>query len=199
MTGALANSIGTDVHEFVWKGKIMKFRSLLLVVFCAAFSSTVWAQDTYVDYNHALDFATYRTYAWGQQPNPNEIESPFLAREAQSQINMQLQNRGLKMVQEDQNPDLIVVASGGLKQQTSYTAWGTGGWRFGGGMGSITPDVSMIGTLVVDLYTTNSKQLAWRGTAQGTLNQNKAEKNRQLVDKAVTKMFKKYPIPAPKR
>ena len=103
------------------------------------------------------------------------------------------------MVQESQSPDLIVVVSGGLKQQTSYTAWGTGGWRFGGGMGSITPDVSTVGTLVVDLYSTNSKQLAWRGTGQGTLNQSNAEKNRQLVDKAVAKMFKKYPVAPPKR
>jgi hypothetical protein len=177
----------------------MKFRFLLLVAFCVAFSSAVLAQDTYVDYNHALDFATYHTYAWGQQPNANEIKSPFLAQEAQSQIDTQLQSRGLKMVQENQTPDLIVVASGGLKQQTSYTAWGTGGWRFGGGMGSITPDVSTVGTLVVDLYSTNPKQLAWRGTAQGTLNQSNSEKNRQLVDKAVAKMFRKYPVPAPKR
>jgi hypothetical protein len=176
----------------------MIFRSFLLSVFCILLSSEVWAQDTYVDYDHSLPFATYRTYAWGQQLNPNEIKSPFLAQEAKSQIEMQLQSRGLKMVQEDQNPDLIVVTNGGLRQQTSYTAWGTGGWRFGGGMGSITPDVSTVGTLVVDLYTTNSKQLAWRGTAQGTLNQNKAEKNRQLVDKAVAKMFKKYPVSPPK-
>ena len=152
-----------------------------------------------MDYDHALNFTTYRTYAWGQQPNPNEIENPFLAREAQNQVNAQLQSRGLKMVQEDQSPDLVVIVSGGLKQQTSYTAWGTGGWRFGGGMGTITPDVSTVGTLVVDLYSTTSKQLAWRGTAQGTLNQSNAEKNRQLVDKAVVKMFKKYPVPQPKR
>jgi hypothetical protein len=129
----------------------MKFKLLSLLVLGIAFSSALLAQDTYVDYNHALDFATYRTYAWGQQPNPNEIKNPFLAQEAQSQIDSQLQSRGLKMVQENQSPDLIVVASGGLKQQTSYTAWGTGGWRYGGGMGSITPDVSTIGTLVVDL------------------------------------------------
>jgi len=177
----------------------MIFRSFLLVVFCVALSSDVWAQDIYVDYDHSLPFATYRTYAWGQQLNPNEIKSPFLAQEAKSQIEMQLQSRGLKMVQEDQNPDLIVVASGGLRQQTSYTAWGTGGWRFGGGMGSITPDVSTDGTMVIDLYTRNSKQLAWRGMAQGTLNQSNPDKNRQLVDKAVTKMFKKYPVAAPKR
>jgi len=53
--------------------------------------------------------------------------------------------------------------------------------------------------MVIDLYTKNSKQLAWRGMAQGTLNQSNPDKNRQLVDRAVTKMFKKYPVAAPKR
>jgi hypothetical protein len=36
------------------------------------------------------------------------------------------------MVQESQNPDLIVTGNGGMKQGTSYTAYGMRG--FGGGM-----------------------------------------------------------------
>jgi Domain of unknown function (DUF4136) len=47
----------------------------------------------------------------------------------------------------------------------------------------------------VDLYVTRrTKQLVWRGVAQGALNESKAEKNRRLVDKGVAKMFKKYPV-----
>lgn len=172
----------------------MKRHFSVLIVMCLM-SMTALAQSVYVDYNHSLDFSQFHTYAWGQQPNPNQINNPFLAQEAQSQINAQLQGKGLQMVQESQDPDLIVVASGATKTQTSYNMWGTGGWRWGGGMGSITPDTSLVGTLVVDLYDTKGKQLAWRGTAQGTLNEGNSQKNRQLVDKAVNKLFQKYPGP----
>ena len=44
------------------------------------------------------------------------------------------------------------------------------------------------GTLVVDLYDAKTKQLIWRGSAQGTLS-NKAEKNQKNLDKGVAKMF----------
>jgi Domain of unknown function (DUF4136) len=187
-----------DFRETLRKERVV-MRYFMLTVLCCSVCSTGFAQDTYVDYNRSLDFRDYHTYAWGQQPNPNQIKSPFLAQEAQNQIDMQLQSRGLKLVSEDQNPDLIVVASGGMKQETSYTAWGTGGWRFGAGMASITPDVTVIGTLVVDLYLTRARQLVWRGVAQGALNESKAEKNRRLVDKGVAKMFKKYPVQPPKQ
>jgi hypothetical protein len=52
------------------------------------------------------------------------------------------------------------------------------------------------GTLVVDIYDTNSKQLIWRGSAEDTLS-DKAEKNEKSLDKGVAKMFQEFP-PKPK-
>ena len=46
--------------------------------------------------------------------------------------------------------------------------------------------------MVVDLYDAKTKQLIWRGSAQGTLS-NKAEKNQKNLDKGVAKMFQKFP------
>lgn len=48
------------------------------------------------------------------------------------------------------------------------------------------------GTLVVDINSGKTKQLIWRGAAKGTLS-DKPEKNSEKIDKAVAKMFKKYP------
>ena len=62
---------------------------------------------------------------------------------------------------ESQNPDIILTASGGMKQQTSYQAWGMRG--IGGGMGGITPEQNVIGTMIVDLYDAKTKSLVWRG------------------------------------
>jgi len=49
-----------------------------------------------------------------------------------------MQGKGLQMVQESQNPDIILTATGGMRQQTSYSAWGMR--EIGGGMGGITPE-----------------------------------------------------------
>jgi hypothetical protein len=82
-----------------------------------------------------------------------------------------------------------------LRQQTSYTAWGMRG--IGGGMGGITPEQNMEGTLIVSLYDAKQKSLVWRGMGQDTLGNN-GNKNQQMVQKAVTKMFQQYPWPPKK-
>jgi hypothetical protein len=107
----------------------MKTKILILTGLLCFISSAVSAQDVYVNSSPGANFAQYHNYAWGQQQNPNQIANSFLAQEAQSQINTQLQSKGLQMVQESENPDLIVVASGGMKTQTSYNAWGMRGIR----------------------------------------------------------------------
>jgi len=80
-----------------------------------------------------------------------------------------------------------------MKQETSYTAMGMGGFgRFGGGYGTITPEQNVVGTLIVDLDAAKTQTLVWRGIAQDTLNNN-GDKNQKMVQKAVEKMFKKWP------
>jgi uncharacterized protein DUF4136 len=59
-------------------------------------------------------------------------------------------------------------------------------------MASITPETSNVGTLVVDIYDAQGKKMIWRGISQGTLS-NKGSKNEKEMNKAVEKMFKKYP------
>jgi hypothetical protein len=162
------------------------------VVTLCLLSTIALADNVYVDYNHAIDFSKFKTYAWGQGANPNAIQDSILLQTAQSDVNSQLALKGLQMVQESQNPDIVVVMSSGLKQQTSYNAWGTGGWRWGGGMASVTPETSDVGTLVVDVYDANGKQMIWRGISQDTLS-TKGSKNEKEMNKAIDKMFKQYP------
>lgn len=169
----------------------MKAKMLVLAALLCCISAAASAQTVYVNSSPNANFSSYHTYAWGQSPNPNSVANSFLAQEAQNQINTQLQSKGLKMVQESENPDLVVIISGGMKTQTSYNAWGMRG--FGGGMGGITPEQNVIGTLIVDIYDVKAKELAWRGMAQNTLNESNSQKNMKMVDSAVSKMFKKYP------
>ncbi len=146
-------------------------------------------QQVSVNYNHSASFAQYHTYAWGTN-NTNQIQNSILAQVAQQDINSAMSSKGLQMVQESQNPDLILTANGGMRQQTSYSAWGMRG--IGGGMGGITPEQNVEATMIVDLYDAKTQSLIWRGIAQDTLNNN-GNKNQQMVEKAVQKMFKQWP------
>ncbi len=55
-----------------------------------------------------------------------------------------------------------------------------------------TTETYKVGTLVVDLFDTQTKKLIWRGTSSDTLS-NKSNKNIQALDKGVEKMFKQFP------
>jgi len=167
----------------------MKIRLLAIGVFVLTLGAPIWAQQVSVNYNHSQDFSQFHTYAWGAE-NKNQVANSILAQVAQTDIESALQAKGLTKVQQSQSPDLILLASGGMKQETSYSAWGMRG--IGGGMGGITPEQNVEGTLIVDIYDAKAQKLIWRGIAQGTLSNN-GNKNQQQLGKAIQKMFKQYP------
>src|ERR1017187_8387430 len=115
---------------------IMKTRFALCAVLVCMTCTIAVGQQVSVNYNHSASFAQYHTYAWGSQ-NANQIQNSILAQVAQQDINSAMKGKGFNMVQETQNPDIILIAIGGMRQQTSYSAWGMRG--IGGGMGGITP------------------------------------------------------------
>jgi hypothetical protein len=167
----------------------MKMKFALCAMLACVTSAIALGQTVSVNYNKSQDFSQYHTYIWASN-NANQIQNSILAQQAKSDIDSALQSKGLQLVEESQNPDLIVLASGGLQQQTSYQAWGMRG--IGGGMGGITPQQNVVGTLIVDVYAAKEKNLLWRGVGQNTLGTN-GSKNSQMVTKAVQKMFKQYP------
>jgi hypothetical protein len=152
-------------------------------------SAIAVGQQVSVNYNHSQSFSGFHTYAWGSN-NANQVQNSILAQVAQQDIEAALQAKGLQKVQESQNPDLIILASGGMRQQTSYNAWGMRG--IGGGMGGITPQQNVEATLIVDLHDAKSQSLIWRGIAQDTLSNN-GDKNQKMVQSAISKMFKQWP------
>ena len=147
------------------------------------------AQQVSVNYNHSVSFAQFHTYAWASN-NTNAIQNSILAQAAQQDIENAMAQKGFQKVDESQSPDLILTASGGERAQTSWNAWGMRG--IGGGMGSITPQQNIDATMVVSLYNPKAQELIWRGIAENTLSNN-GNKNQQMVEKAVQKMFKQWP------
>jgi|SRR5215467_4150353 len=117
--GVLTNRRGADAYWNTTEA-LTRARKRVLVMksifgHCAAFvmllSTLAIAETVYVDYNDAIDFSKFKTYAWGQGANPNAIQDSIMLQSAQSEINSQLGIKGLQMVQESQNPHLVEVVS----------------------------------------------------------------------------------------
>lgn len=167
----------------------MKIKFALCAMLVCLASAAALGQTVSVNYNHSQSFAAYHTYTWASN-NANQIQNSILAQVAQQDVDAAMAAKGFTKVTEAQNPDIILLVSGGLRQQTSYSAWGMRG--IGGGMGGITPQQNVEGTLVVDLHDAKTQSLVWRGIGQDTLSNN-GGKNQQIVQNAINKMFKQWP------
>ena len=97
-------------------------------------------------------------------------------------------SKGLTKTDVD-NADLHIGYQTSVSQSKEWNAYGTGGLRWGGGMGTATE--STINTiLVVDMYDPGRKKLVWQGRATKTLDPGAKEDKRQKdLDKATEKLW----------
>jgi hypothetical protein len=182
--------------------RIQKIRVVLIALFLATFTATAsFAQQVKTDYDRSANFAQYKTYSWEQVKTKDQLDVGRI----KNAVNAVLAAKGWTQV--DSGGDVSIVAMEITKDQqtlnTFYDGFG-GGWGFrrfgGGGFGeaTTTTDTYKVGTVVVDLFDTKSKQLVWRGSSSDTLSNN-SEKNIKNLDKGVDKMFKKFPPNASKK
>ena len=170
-----------------------------LVLFCLV---TAGAQDIRYNYLRGTDFSQFKTYKWVRIPNtqyPNDI----LDSQIKEAINAQLAAKGLTATED--NPDLYVTYQVAVNQEKEWNSFSTGGdmwgWgRWGGWGGSQTTTTTSrtinTGTISVDIYEVQTKNQIWRGDASKTLGSGKDPKKvEKNINKAMTKLFKKYPPP----
>lgn len=153
---------------------------------------------TSTDYDKSADFSRYKTYSWLQVQASNDLWKQRITHA----IDTQLSAKGWNKVPSGGDTSVSAFGSRQNQQtlQTFYDGMGGGwGWRGMGGMGmgtsTTTVENTPVGTLVVDIFDTQSKKLIWRGQASDTLS-DKPEKNDQKVDKAAEELFKKFPPPS---
>jgi hypothetical protein len=124
---AIDNSGVTVPGTFLMKrGVGYETRLALCALSIGLISTIATGQQVSVNYNHSQSFSQFHTYAWGSN-NANQIQNSILAQVAQQDINSALQGKGWQIVQENQNPDVLLTASGGMREQTSYSAWACAG------------------------------------------------------------------------
>ena len=167
--------------------RAMKIATL---AFCAVvLLPPAYAQNVNVDWDHNVqNFSAYKTYSWVKPLRP--APSPLMDQRVVAAIEAQLAAKGMQ--KSDGPADVLITYNAGIQRQRSAVAMGSGRWRMGGGMTTVNQSDSNIGTLAVDISDAKTKQLLWRGVARDTLS-DKPDKNTKKIDKAVSKMFKKYP------
>jgi hypothetical protein len=180
----------------------MKVKKIVFVLMAIAlFSGLASGQQVKTDYDRAANFTQYKTYSWQHV----KTRDPLDVDRIKGAVNAAFAAKGWTQV--DSGGDASIVAVEMTRDQqtlnTFYDGLGGGwGWRrFGGGgfgEATTTTETYKVGTVVVDLFDTKSKQLIWRGSASDTLSNN-SDKNIKNLDKSIEKMFQHFPPNASKR
>jgi hypothetical protein len=174
---------------------------LALVGMMLVFAGMASAQQVKTDYDRNANFAQYKTYSWEHV----KTVDPLNVDRIEHAVNGVLTARGWTQV--NSGADVSIVAMEITRDQqtlnTFYDGFGGGwGWRrFGGGgfgEATTTTDTYKVGTVVVDLFDTKTKQLIWRGAASDTLSDN-SDKNIKNLNESLDKMFKHFPPGATKK
>jgi hypothetical protein len=182
------------------KGGVVKLKrtvfGLMAMMFLLVGNSS--AQQVKTDYDRSANFAQYKTYSWEHV----KTQDPLDVDRIKSAVNAVLTAKGWTQVASGGDVSIIGIQTTQDQQtlNTFYDGFGGGwGWRRfgGGGFGDFgdattTTETYQVGTLVVDLFDTKTKQLLWRGTASDTLSNN-SNKNIENLNKGVEKMFKQFP------
>jgi hypothetical protein len=165
------------------------------------------ALDVWVDYDVSADFSSYKTFKWGPTPNTSlSGESPMMHSRLKNGIEYYLVEGGKTEVAED--PDLYVTYHTNSTSELAFNISGMGygfstGWTwdpywggmhgFSGGGGTSASSVTTYprGTLVIDIWDARTKNIVWRGTAEGAIHENPKKAAKQ-IEKILKKMVQKF-------
>ena len=189
--------------------KALKLVGITILILLGGISAT--AQDIRYNFLPGTDFAKYKTYKWDRVPNV-QYPDQIIDTQITQAIDQQLSLKGLSK-STGVTADLVVTYQAAVSQEKQWNSYSTGGdmWGYGrwggwggyggygGGMGGTTTTTSStinIGTINVDLYDVAKKEQIWRGAASKTLGSGKdPQKVEKNLNKAMAKLFKKYPPP----
>ncbi len=177
-------------------------RSLWTILWAAPLMLSACASvDVHTDYDNTVDFSQLTTYFWKKLP---ESSNSLMNARIVSAVDGQLQAKGWRKVPENQAQTAlagIVTVQDGQRVHTFHDNWGpgwNGGWGARGIHGVSTSQVVNYqrGTLIIDLYDTQSKNAIWRGTASDILSNSPSAMQRSLND-GVERMFANFPPGVP--
>jgi hypothetical protein len=177
----------------------MRSAFVILTAIFVLFTFTAVAQKVHVDVDNGANFSKFKTYDFSEG---QIARNPMITQLITNAIEGELRARGL--TRNTTSPDLkiAVMAAAGMDLQGVGPMWNNQSYKSWGGYGNPASLMNVTtGTLLIDLLETTNNYSIFRGVSSETLNSGVTadpakdargvEKN---VKKAVTKIFKKYPV-----
>jgi hypothetical protein len=156
------------------------------------------------DYDKTVDFTEYKTFSfYGWAKGSDEILNQFDQERIENATKAELEKRGMKFVEKE--ADAVVSLFIVIDKKTSTTAYtnhyntGGYGYRYGWGYGMGTSTTSFqdydynVGTLVIDVFNSKTKDLIWQGVGSGTVDDDAKSRDKGAT-KAVSKIMSNYPL-----
>ena len=184
-----------------------KDRLRLLLPVTGLLCVLLWAMATNAkmatDFNPNLDFSEYKTFAYiggveslvKLQLNPELLDNRI-----HRAVVRELTAKGLREVQPEENPDLVVrywVEAESNAQVTGTAHWGTYGSYYYGYWTvmytTMSTAVTHKGLLGIELIDAKARDLAWRLFVSENIIHSDPDKIWKTADKNINKAFKNYP------
>ena len=184
-------------------------RSIILIA-CMLFCTGCATFSVNYDFDPGADFTSFKTYVWSPLPEKAPMNELTMKR-IKIAVNKQLKAKGLSMTTE--NPDMLIVFSGGKEKRVDVQEWGYGheDRDYSGDVGyprrfpaapegrdyfefrrGVDTYEYEVGTLVLDFVDAKKKELVWRGTASGVIDPGKTA---EQIDGIIAKLLDNYPPP----
>ena len=153
--------------------------------------------STNTDYDPQTDFSGFSTYDWiDSEGAVDDITSSRV----RSSVDAAMSARGF--TKSSSNPDLAVSYQVPTQQRSSFTTinsgwgggYGWGGWGMGMGTSTTTEQTWTEGSLILAIFSAETQNMVWTGTATTDLASNPTPQERQeTIDSAVGKLMEDFP------
>jgi len=167
----------------------------------------LWAMATNAkmatDFNPNLDFSKYKTFAYTggvESLVRMQLNPELLNNRIHRAVMRELTARGLREVQPEENPDLVVrywVEAESNAQVTGTAHWGVYGSYYYGYWTvmytTMSTPVTHKGLLGIELIDAKARDLAWRLFVSEKIIHNDPDKIWKTAEKNIIKAFKNYP------
>jgi Domain of unknown function (DUF4136) len=177
----------------------LRITGLLFVLLCSTAANAKMA----IDFNPNLDFSKYKTFAYiggveslvRMQLNPELLNNRI-----HRAVVRELTAKGLREVQPEENPDLVVrywVEAESNAQVTGTAHWGVWGSYYYGYWTvmytTMSTPVTHKGLLGIELIDAKARDLAWRLFVSEKIIHSDPDKIWKTADSNIKKAFKSYP------
>ncbi|MEJ2324459.1 MAG: DUF4136 domain-containing protein [Nitrospirota bacterium] len=194
-------------------------RKALLVLWAALLLGGCAGMEYSTRYDPAFDFGRLRTYQFMPIPEDEKGDTLLLLKNMRFAADMALQARGYRPTK--LSPDFLVALHATTEKRTEVQRYGYAyspgfydqpayiydrrfyrharpyGYYYGPEYYEYRSGVDVyeyrVGTLIVDIVRAETRELIWRGTAQGRLGENFTQRD---VQKIVERIMRDFPPPA---